>query len=75
LFHTPIINPTLGVALDLIESNLQANEEIVGFYEFIENGDSSVNRIIDSNSSLKGMKNLRVILQLISALDGRFFRN
>lgn len=22
LFHSPIVNPTLGVALDLIESNL-----------------------------------------------------
>lgn len=26
LFHTPIVNPVLGVALDLIESNI-SNEE------------------------------------------------
>ncbi len=25
LFHSPIINPTLSIALDLIESNLQSN--------------------------------------------------
>jgi len=60
LFHSPIVNPTFGVALDLIESNLPSGQEISGFYEFIENGDSSVNRIIETNPALKGMRNLRV---------------
>lgn len=35
LFHSPIVNPTFGVALDLIESNLPEGQEISGFYEFI----------------------------------------
>lgn len=32
LFHTPLVNPTFSVALDLIESNLIEGETIVGFY-------------------------------------------
>lgn len=32
LFHTTIVNPTLSVALDLIESNLEGNQKIIGLY-------------------------------------------
>ena len=46
LFHTPIVNPTFSVALDLIESNLPKAERILGFYEFVEGNDFKVGGLV-----------------------------
>lgn len=32
LFHTPIVNPTLEIALELVEAQLPADSKIVGLY-------------------------------------------
>ena len=60
LFHTPLVNPTLSVALDLIESNLSPTQEIICFYEFVEGSEPKINSIIENNVVAKGMIGLRV---------------
>ena len=32
LFHTPIVNPSLEIALELVEAQLPADSKIVGLY-------------------------------------------
>lgn len=63
LFHTPIVNPTLSVALDLIESNLPEGQRIIGFYEFVEGSEPKINSIIESNPQMKDMIAMRVPLK------------
>lgn len=60
LFHTPVVNPTFSVALDLIESNLPEGTAIVGFYEFVEGSEPKINAIIENNPQLKDMMTMRV---------------
>lgn len=60
LFHTPLVNPTFSVALDLIESNLPEGSAIVGFYEFVEGSEPKINGIIENNPQLKDMMTMRV---------------
>lgn len=62
LFHTPIVNPTFSVALDLIESNLPEGQSIIGFYEFVEGSEPKINSIIESNPLMKDMIAMRVLL-------------
>lgn len=61
LFHTPIVNPTFSVALDLIESNLPEGQSIIGFYEFVEGSEPKINSIIESNPLMKDMIAMRVL--------------
>lgn len=61
LFHTPIVNPTFSVALDLIESNLPEGQKIIGFYEFVEGSEPKINSIIESNPLMKDMIAMRVL--------------
>jgi len=60
LFHTPIVNPTFSVALDLVESNLLPNERIIGFYEFVEGSECKINSLIENNPAFKSMIPMRV---------------
>jgi hypothetical protein len=60
LFHTPIVNPPLSVAMDLIDSNLDKELSIIGFYEFVEGSEAKINSIIENNAQLKEMINMRV---------------
>lgn len=60
LFHTPIVNPTFSVALDLIESNMSAGSRILGFYEFVEGNDFKVGSLIENNPAMNNMISMRV---------------
>jgi hypothetical protein len=45
LFHTPLVNPTFSVAMDLIEANLIEGETILGFYELVEGSEPKINSL------------------------------
>lgn len=60
LFHTPLLAPSLSIAMDLIESNLSENQKICGFYEFVEESECLMNRIIEGNQQLTKMKLIKV---------------
>ena len=60
LFHTALVNPTLSIAMDLVQSNLEKEERIVALYEFVDGSDGVLGRIIENTPSLKGMIPLRV---------------
>jgi hypothetical protein len=50
----------LSLALDLVESNLQTNEEIAGFYEYCEDDTCIFTRVIDFNQQLKNMSIIKI---------------
>jgi hypothetical protein len=60
LFHSPILNPALSVALDLIDSNLDPSLRIIGLYEFVEGSEPKINSIIENNQNLKELIPARV---------------
>lgn len=62
LFHTPLVNPTFSVALDLIESNLSAGQKIIGFYEFVEGNDFRIASLMESNPAMRNMVSMRVFI-------------
>lgn len=52
LFHTPLLAPSLSIALDIVESNLSEGQKLFGFYEYVEGSDEVMRRIIDSNQQM-----------------------
>jgi hypothetical protein len=55
-----MVNPTLSLALDLVESNLPASERILGFYEFVEGNEFKVGSMVECNQAMKNMVSMRV---------------
>ena len=68
LFHSTIVNPTLSVALDLIESNLEPSLKIIGLYEFVEGSEPKINSIIENNQNLKELIPTRVTCCLLRSI-------
>ena len=75
LFHTPIVNPTFSVALDLIDSNIPEGQNIIGFYEFVEGSEPKINSIIESNPLMKDMIAMRVLSNTHTGLGQRLKRS
>ena len=55
------------MGLDLVQSNIEADEEIVGFYEFCDDGVVALTRVVENNQQLKGM-----ILVKVTCVDKTF---
>ena len=63
LFHTALLTPSLSIALDLVESNLEGKQKICGFYEFLEDAECVMNRVIEQNQLLSKMKVIKVFAE------------
>jgi hypothetical protein len=50
------------VALDLIESNLEQGQRIIGFYEFVEGNDFRIAGLMEANPAMKNMVSMRVFV-------------